>query len=190
MIFPIGNVVRAMLVGFNVYLVNCRDNKYIASGNSIYAYGGPILYLCIQICFLSWLVLWLEGSRFPSVFQHNHPLPDNEYEFRPIATEVEDEKLRVDTESNDPLRVAHLTKRFGHNLAVDNVSFGVGHGEVFALLGPNGAGKSTTIDVVRGELTPNEGTVFLEGMDIIKDMRIARKHLGGIMALLPSKFSC
>jgi len=169
-----------MEVGFNVYLVNCRDNKYISAANSIYAYGGPVLYLCIQICFLSWFVPWVEGGRFPDVFQNRHHLTDQEHELRPMAPEVQDEKARVETDTSDPLRVQRLTKRFGHNLAVHGVTFGVGAGEVFALLGPNGAGKSTTIDMIRNELRPTEGDVYLEGMEMAKHMRVARKHLGGI----------
>jgi ATP-binding cassette subfamily A (ABC1) protein 3 len=170
-----------MLVGFNVYLVNCRDNKYVSTANSIYAYGGPILYLCIQICFLSWYILWLEGGKFPDLFQHKHHLTDQEHELRPIAPEVQDEKRRVETDTSDPLRVHQLTKRFGHNLAVQDVSFGVGPGEVFALLGPNGAGKSTTIDMIRNELRPTEGDIYVEGMEMAKHARIARKHLGGML---------
>ncbi|GJN69804.1 hypothetical protein PLICBS_003856 [Purpureocillium lilacinum] len=65
----------------------------------------------------------------------------------------------------DGLRVMHLTKSFGKDAAIDNVTFGVKRGEVFVLLGPNGAGKSTTLSLIRGDLKPdyNGGDVFIEG---------------------------
>jgi ABC-type multidrug transport system ATPase subunit len=82
--------------------------------------------------------------------------------------------------------VINLTKTFpGNNTAVDNVTFGVPHGEVFALLGPNGAGKSTTISVIRGDLKPSSssssagrGDVFVEDASVTRHLAAARTHLG------------
>ncbi|KAK1997137.1 ABC transporter [Colletotrichum falcatum] len=64
--------------------------------------------------------------------------------------------------------------------AVDNVSFGVRHGEVFALLGPNGAGKSTTVSLIRGDVQPsgNGGDVFVEHISITDQRALARSNLG------------
>jgi ABC-2 type transport system ATP-binding protein len=59
------------------------------------------------------------------------------------------------------LKITHLTKRFGDNIAVNDVSLTVAAGEVYALLGPNGAGKSTTIGCVLGFITPDSGEVRL-----------------------------
>jgi ATP-binding cassette subfamily A (ABC1) protein 3 len=80
----------------------------------------------------------------------------------------------------DGLRVTHLTKTFKKNTAVDNVSFGIKRGEVFALLGPNGAGKSTTISLIRGDIKPsrNGGDVFVEEVSVIKNLADARANLG------------
>lgn len=161
-------------------LVNCRNNKYISNAGSIYAYGGPILYLCIQICFLFCFLLWAENASSLTFIRPRQYSEDlTEHELRPLAEEVKDEKHRVETSATDPLCVSDLTKRFGSNLAVDNISFGVGPGEVFALLGPNGAGKSVTISLIRGELRPDHGAILLEGTDIVKHTRTARKSLGG-----------
>jgi ABC-type branched-subunit amino acid transport system ATPase component len=55
------------------------------------------------------------------------------------------------------LRVDHLSKAFGGNQAVRDVSFGVQAGELLALIGPNGAGKSTTFNLVNGQLAPDSG---------------------------------
>lgn len=178
-VFPIGNVVRSLTVGFNIFLVNCRDNKYISSPGSTYAYGGPILYLCIQVLFLFWFILWLESQGIPSLSRRKYNDNPTEHKLRPIPRDVMAETERVESSDSDHLRVLHLTKRFGSNVAVDNISFGVSPSEVFALLGPNGAGKSTAIDMIRGELRPDHGNILLEGTDIVRNMRAARSYLGG-----------
>jgi branched-chain amino acid transport system ATP-binding protein len=64
------------------------------------------------------------------------------------------------------LRVEGVSKRFGGLVAVDNVSFEVNEGEVFALIGPNGAGKTTLFNCVTGFYTPTLGTVTFQGRDI------------------------
>jgi branched-chain amino acid transport system ATP-binding protein len=64
------------------------------------------------------------------------------------------------------LRVDGLSKRFGGLVAVDNISFEVNEGEVFALIGPNGAGKTTLFNCVTGFYSPTFGTVTFQGRDI------------------------
>ncbi len=64
------------------------------------------------------------------------------------------------------LRVEHVTKRFGGLVAVDDVSFDVKRGEVFALIGPNGAGKTTLFNCITGIFPPSEGGVIFNGRDI------------------------
>lgn len=93
--------------------------------------------------------------------------------------EVMLEKERVET-CKDELRVQNVTKIFGDNTAVDNVSFGVPRGQIFALLGPNGAGKSTTIGLIRGDIRPThgEGDVLVEDTSIIRHRAAARVHEG------------
>ena len=66
----------------------------------------------------------------------------------------------------DLLDVHRLTKRFGGLLAVSEVSFTVGQGEIFGIIGPNGAGKTTLFNVIAGHFQPSGGTVVLEGTDI------------------------
>jgi len=67
----------------------------------------------------------------------------------------------------DPILSVHgLTKRFGGLVAVDNVSFDVNRGEVFALIGPNGAGKTTLFNCVTGFFAPSLGVVTFDGHDI------------------------
>jgi len=64
------------------------------------------------------------------------------------------------------LKVDHLKKRYGQLTAVQDVSFEVEKGEVFALIGPNGAGKTTTLRIVATLLTPTEGSITLLDHDI------------------------
>ena len=64
------------------------------------------------------------------------------------------------------LKVENITKYYGTNLAVDNLSFTVKDGEIFGLLGSNGAGKTTTFRIIMGLLDSNNGTVTLDGEKI------------------------
>lgn len=74
--------------------------------------------------------------------------------------------------------VLHLTKKFGDFTAVDDISFGVRRGEIFAFLGPNGAGKSTTIKMLTTLLRPTEGSVHLAGYDVTREQDKARASFG------------
>ena len=64
------------------------------------------------------------------------------------------------------LKIENVTKRFGGLVAVDDVSFDVKRGEVFALIGPNGAGKTTLFNSITGIFPPTDGRVVFEGRDI------------------------
>ncbi|VDG17498.1 ATP-binding cassette domain-containing protein [Lactiplantibacillus mudanjiangensis] len=76
------------------------------------------------------------------------------------------------------IEVSHLTKRFGDKVAVDDVSFTVGTGEVFGLLGPNGAGKTTTLRMITTLLKIDQGSVTIFGHDTAKEGRLARSMFG------------
>jgi ABC-2 type transport system ATP-binding protein len=79
---------------------------------------------------------------------------------------------------DNAIEVNNLTKKFGDFIAVDNVSFEVKKGEIFAFLGPNGAGKSTTIKMLTTLLTPTSGTLKLNNLDVSKDKDEVRKSFG------------
>lgn len=72
----------------------------------------------------------------------------------------------------------HLTKKFGHFTAADEITLQVKKGEIFGLLGPNGAGKSTTFKMLCGLLKPTSGTAFVNGIDFQKAPGTARAHIG------------
>jgi len=74
--------------------------------------------------------------------------------------------------------VRGLTRRFGEFVAVDNVSFAVGRGEIFGFLGSNGAGKSTTIRMLCGLLKPTSGTALVGGLDVTRDPEGVKTRIG------------
>ncbi len=76
------------------------------------------------------------------------------------------------------IEVTNLTKKFDDFVAVDNISFSVKPGEIFAFLGPNGAGKSTTIKILTTLLQPTSGRVSLNDHDPVKDPDAARRSFG------------
>ena len=66
------------------------------------------------------------------------------------------------------IEVQNLTKRYGTHMAVNHISFQVEEGEILGFLGPNGAGKSTTMNILTGYLSASEGTVKINGYDILE----------------------
>jgi len=88
-------------------------------------------------------------------------------------------------ESVHAIEVERLTKRYGDLLAVNDISFHVRTGEVFAFLGPNGAGKTTTVEIIETIRTPTSGTVRLLGMDVTTSKRDIVPRIG----VLPQGFS-
>lgn len=87
------------------------------------------------------------------------------------------------------IEVKELVKKYGANCAVAGVSFGIEKGELFGLLGPNGAGKSTTISMMSGLIRPTEGSIFVKGKDVQKDLKAAKNAIGLVpqdIALYPT----
>jgi ABC-2 type transport system ATP-binding protein len=84
------------------------------------------------------------------------------------------------------IEVERLTKKFGQLVAVNEVSFSVGEGEVFGLLGPNGAGKTTLIRMLTTLTPPTSGTARVAGHDIIRDPNGVRESIGVIPQALTS----
>ncbi|MGI6189117.1 MAG: ATP-binding cassette domain-containing protein [Clostridiales bacterium] len=76
------------------------------------------------------------------------------------------------------VQVINLTKRYGQHIAVDNVSFTVDKGEILGFLGPNGAGKTTTMNIITGYLSATEGSVKVDGFDILEEPEEVKKRIG------------
>jgi len=76
------------------------------------------------------------------------------------------------------IQVQNLTKRYGNLVAIDNVSFRVGQGEILGFLGPNGAGKTTTMRIISGYMPPTDGTVRVGDFDVLEDPIKAKRQIG------------
>lgn len=76
------------------------------------------------------------------------------------------------------ITVKNVTKKYGKFKAVDNISFEINDGEIIGLLGPNGAGKSTTMNILTGFIEPTEGNVIINGYNISKKPKKAKKCIG------------
>ena len=177
LVFPIENLMRAVSVSLNQYIVRCRGTEVVSYPGSIYAYGGPILLLLVQIVGFFVLLLWLDGAamsfRKPQMLQH-----DAEKDSLSGRPDVDAETARVGKARDDLLQLDHVSKTFASTTAVDRVTLGLRKGEILALLGPNGAGKSTCINMIRSELAPSRGRVYLAGTDVQEKPRLAQKLIG------------
>lgn len=93
------------------------------------------------------------------------------------------------TDDKMVLRTDNLVKKYGNRIVANHVSIDVTQGEIVGLLGPNGAGKTTTFYMTVGLITPNEGRIFLNDLDITKYPVYRRAQNGiGYLAQEPSVF--
>ena len=83
------------------------------------------------------------------------------------------------------IEVKDLVKKYGSHLAVDHLSFTLESGKIYGFLGPNGAGKSTTMNTMTGYLGATQGSVLIDGHDILKEPEEAKKHIGYLPELPP-----
>ena len=83
------------------------------------------------------------------------------------------------------IEVKNLVKRYGDYVAVDNLSFTVEKGQIYGFLGPNGAGKSTTMNIITGYMSSSEGTVLIDGHDILDEPEEAKKRIGYLPEIPP-----
>ena len=80
---------------------------------------------------------------------------------------------------NDPLlKVADLSAAYGSRRVLHNIHLEINCGEWFSLLGPNGSGKSTLLRCISGQVTPTQGVVTIGGASLIRDPRLAKRHIG------------
>ena len=180
LITPAGNLVRALFVSLNVFSTLCEGRYQIASfPGKITLYGGPVLYLIGQSIFLFGILLWWDSASLWARVRHKKYKSEDIEQEVALEDDVAAEIKRVGS-STDGLRVQHVTKAYGSNVAVQDITFGVKRGEVFALLGPNGAGKSTIISLIRGDILPSHKSdeIFVEDIPVSKRRAAARIHLG------------
>ena len=180
LVTPSGNLIRALFVALNVFSIDCRDRSIASYPGNITLYGGPILYFIAQSVVLFGLLLWRDSGSIWDKIRRRQYKPEDVEDSDVMDDEIRTEIKRVNASPTDGLRVLDQTKAFGGNVAVQDITFGVQRGEVFALLGPNGAGKSTTISLIRGDIQPSngKGEIFVEQIPISKRRAAARNSLG------------
>ena len=180
LVTPAGNLIRALFVALNVFSVLCEGNQVASYPGKITLYGGPILYLIGQSFFMFGVLLWWDSGSIWARFRRKQYKMEDVEEADSLDDDIAAEVKRVSAAPDDGLRVQHITKAYGSNVAVQDITFGVKRGEVFALLGPNGAGKSTTISLIRGDILPSHtsGEIYVEDIPIGKRRADARHHLG------------
>lgn len=181
-ILPAASLLRSIFVSLNVLNINCRGvSEYASNGNEMLAYGGPITYLIIQaMVLLAFLIWWDYGQRFIglfALFRRGSKTTDQEGQYTP-EPEIQAEVRRAESAANDGLTVLHLTKKYGRFVAVDDISFGVEKGTIFALLGPNGGGKTSTISTISGDSRPTSGTISIDNIPLLKNRAEALQRLG------------
>ncbi|KAI0830875.1 P-loop containing nucleoside triphosphate hydrolase protein [Trametes gibbosa] len=188
---PVASVLRASFVSVNLFSLLCDGTNPVTTSSlgDISRYGGPILYLFLYGFALFAILVWVDsGSLLPRKITHARKngstsvVDANQDSTAPGGVgrkDVHDEATVV-VDSSDALRVLNIVKAFGKasNRVVDNVSFGVSQDTIFALLGPNGAGKTTTFNIIRGDVIPDQGDVFINGVSIVHHPRAARLSLG------------
>lgn len=83
------------------------------------------------------------------------------------------------------IKVRNLTKYYGQRLAVDNINFDIGKGEIVGLLGPNAAGKTTTMRMLTGFMMPTKGDTWIADCNMITNSLEGRKHIGYMPESVP-----
>lgn len=191
-ITPMGSLLRSLLLTLNTFSLLCDGTSVASYPGALTVFGGPILYLLLQSVFLATVLVWWDSGYKPTfltVFSRKATpavYKDADTENNSLASlndpAVAAEIARIEAQAppeTDSLRVQHLNRFFGRtNHAVQDLTFGVPRGEVFALLGPNGAGKSTTISLVRGDVHPSSGDVAIADLSISAHRAAARQNLG------------
>jgi ABC-type transport system involved in cytochrome c biogenesis ATPase subunit len=185
LICPAVSLLRALLVSMNIYALSCNGDQLSSNGGAMHLYGGPILYLILQFLVLVLLLIFYESGGSLEAFgihlgKKKAAHKDHEKDVESSDNESAEDVQRLSS-TNNGLRVQHLSRTFGRNKAVDDVSFGILPSEKFALLGPNGAGKSTSISLIRGELRPDSSLrteIHISGDSLLNTPVAAKQHLG------------
>lgn len=145
LIFPIANLLRAMVVGLNVWAVGCRGKNLISFPGSINAYGGSILLLFIQIIYLFTLLIWLDGQTWSLCTFWRKYITRRPGDDRFVVNSEEGMEMTpvgVEPAKNGLLHISHVHKAFGGKVAVDDASLGLDKGEI---LGAYDVGPGTIL---------------------------------------------
>ena len=194
LIVPAGNLARALFIGMNTFDVLC--GKYGDADTSYpfayVRYGGVYANLIYQIIFLvlalglseygsaDWFrPLFFWRRRLPARLHHNiddggQGSFDNRQDIM-----LEQHKATNKSRNSEPiLTVDRISKHFGRTFAAQNVSLSISANETLALLGGNGAGKTAVINMIRGELNPDFGDIYVNGVSVLRQARKVRLNDG------------
>jgi ABC-type multidrug transport system ATPase subunit len=173
---PVASLLRSVFLTLNLFGISCRDHKLAPNPSAIDIYGGPILYLCVQSLVFFGILWWKESGFVLRLWPSKVLTKPGDFQ----DIELESYPHSAQTQFSDGSRVLNLRKQFKKNIAVEDVTFSVPHGECFALVGPNGAGKSTTISMIRGDVQPSSrnSAIFIDGIPALRQRGKARSKLG------------
>ena len=177
-----------MLLSLNQSQLLCRNQSLITYPADIAVYGGPYFCFVLQIFAGYAFLVYYDAGKIDQVktpWKSKKAAVDLEKTHGGTIESVIHEEQHTET-SSDALRVLHASKTFGRRsntvTAVDDVTFGVGRGEVLSLLGRNGAGKTTTIGLIRGDLKPSPSNhasnILISDHSMLTDKLGARNQLG------------
>ncbi len=104
------------------------------------------------------------------------------YDAQKIRQRTENQKEKIELSEDDQgelgIEIENLSKYYGNKMALKNLSVKFYRNMITAFLGRNGAGKSTTWSILTGLIPPSSGTVYVDGYNILTDIKIVRKRLG------------
>lgn len=86
---------------------------------------------------------------------------------------------------NKLIQIENLVKRYGQNVVLNGLNLTINKGEILGFLGPNGAGKSTTMNIITGYISATEGSVKIDGLDILEQPKAAKKKIGYLPEIPP-----
>lgn len=159
-------------------------------------YGGVYFNLVIQILFLSsFITIYEYGSAekfhrgfsslkdslgFASSTGRATKNRDDEIPLTNFDAKRQAHRVRsmVGSQQDPILQILRVTKHFGKSTASQDISFDVHENETMALLGGNGAGKTTLFNMIRGELRPDQGEIYVNSISVLKQPRKSRIHIG------------
>lgn len=181
---PAANLARALWIATNTFGILCgKYGDQDGLPGSYERYGSPYVNLIIQIIFLITAIGlyeygsadWLRRQVKPSRL---HYIVDSGDGAATAPSEVEKNDRVTTAVSQELLKVSRVSKFFGKISAVENASFNISSNETLALLGGNGAGKTTVINMIRGELRPSFGDIYVDGISVLRNPHKARRQIG------------
>jgi ATP-binding cassette, subfamily A (ABC1), member 3 len=190
---PAANLARALFVASNSFEILCGTygTADVTNPFAYVRYGSVYANLLLQILFLIIILFIHEYGSADWIRRNiiNRGIParlhyiiesDAAADGGEATAPVESEKSAVASSTSSPqiLTVSRISKFFGKLFAVENISFDISANQTLALLGGNGAGKTTVINMIRGELKPNFGSIHLDGVSVLKNPQKARMHMG------------